>query len=85
MLVFDDTKPWNEKLVFCPFKVDLNHNLPVLQKSNEKYIKVIEEEPLKSECQHFDYVVKENREPLTNGAEGLKVLKVLSAASKLKT
>ena len=85
MLVFDDTKPWNEKLVFCPFKVDLNHNLPVLQKSNEKYIKVIEEEPLKSECQHFDYVVKENREPLTNGAEGLKVLKVLSATSKLKT
>ena len=81
MLEFDDTKSWNEKLRFYPFKLDLDHNSPVLKKSNEKYIEVIEEEPLKSECQHFNYVIKENREPLTNAAEGLKVLKVLSAAS----
>ena len=50
-------------------------------KLSEKYIKVVEEEPLKNECKHFIGVVEGNLEPYTNGIEGLKVLKVLSAAS----
>lgn len=81
MLVFDDTKSWSEKLAYHSYEIEHNQDLPNLQKHNEKYIKVTEEEPLKCECQHFVNVVKGNSKPLTNGAEGLRVLKVLSAAS----
>jgi predicted dehydrogenase len=82
MLVFDDTKPWHEKLALYPFKVISFKNLINLQNSNVQYVKIMEEEPLKNECQHFINVVEKDIQPLTDGAEGLRVLKVLSAASR---
>ena len=82
MLVFDDTKPWHEKLALYPFKVVSSKNLINLQNSNVQYVKITEEEPLKNECQHFIDVVEKDIQPLTDGAEGLRVLKVLSAASR---
>ena len=82
MLVFDDTKPWHEKLALYPYEVMSSKNLVNLQNSNLQYIKVLEEEPLKKECQHFLDVVEKNIKPLTDGSEGLRVLKVLSAASR---
>jgi len=85
MLVFDDTKPWHEKLAIYPYEVMSSKNLINLQNSNVQYAKVIEEEPLKKECQHFLDVVEKNIRPLTDGAEGLRVLKVLSAASHSQT
>ena len=45
----------------------------------------IEEEPLKNECQHFIDVVEKDIKTMIDGAEGLRVVKVLSAASKSKT
>jgi UDP-2-acetamido-3-amino-2,3-dideoxy-glucuronate N-acetyltransferase len=56
-----------------------------LKKSDVKYLEVPEEEPLKNECQDFIDVVEKNIKPMTDGAEGLRVVKVLSAASKSKT
>ncbi|CAN1593396.1 MviM Predicted dehydrogenases and related proteins [Candidatus Pelagibacterales bacterium] len=82
MLVFDDTKLWHEKLALYPFKVVSSKNLINLQNSNIQYVNVMEEEPLKNECQHFINVVEKDIQPLTDGAEGLRVLKVLSAASR---
>ena len=82
MLVFDDTKPWHEKLALYPYEVISSKNLINLQNSNVQYIKVLEEEPLKKECQHFLDVVEKDIRPLTDGSEGLRVLKVLSAASR---
>jgi predicted dehydrogenase len=82
MLIFDDTKPWHEKLALYPFKVVSSKNLINLQNSNVQYVKALEEEPLKNECQHFIDVVEKDIQPLTDGAEGLRVLKVLSAASR---
>jgi predicted dehydrogenase len=43
------------------------------------YIK--QEEPLKTECQHFLDCIKNNRTPLTSGAKGLEVVKILEASS----
>ena len=85
MIVFDDTKPWYEKLALYPLKIVPSKKLINLQNSNVEYIKVLEEEPLKNECQHFIDVVKKDIQPLTDGVEGLRVLKVLSAASRSKT
>ena len=80
MLVFDDTKTWNEKLALHSYEIDHLKELN-LKKTKEEYIKVTEEEPLKNECQHFIDVVEGKLKPLTDVFEGLKVLKVLTAAS----
>ena len=82
MLVFDDTKFWQEKLALYPYEAVSSKNLINLKNSNVQYIKVMEEEPLKNECQHFIDVVEKDIQPLTDGAEGLRVIKVLSAASR---
>lgn len=81
MIVFDDTKPWNEKLALYPHEVRVTDGLPFLEKADVKYIKVPQSEPLRNECQHFLDVVSGKTAPLTDGYEGLSVLKVLSAAS----
>ena len=85
MLVFDDTKPWNEKLAIYPYEVVSSKGIINLKKSDVKYLEVSEEEPLKNECQDFIDVVEKNIKPMTDGDEGLRVVKVLSAASKSKT
>jgi UDP-2-acetamido-3-amino-2,3-dideoxy-glucuronate N-acetyltransferase len=81
MAVFDDTKPWNEKLALYRHIVQTTGGLPSLEKAEVEYLEVPQSEPLKNECQHFINVVSENAVPLTDGDEGLSVLKVLSAAS----
>ena len=81
MAVFDDTKPWDQKLAIYRHIVQATGGLPSLEKVDVDYIEVPQSEPLRNECQHFLSVVSENIVPLTNGDEGLSVLKVLSAAS----
>ena len=81
MAVFDDTKPWNEKLALYRHIVQTTGGLPSLEKAEVEYLEVPQSEPLRNECQHFMNVVSENAVPLTDGDEGLSVLKVLSAAS----
>ena len=81
MAVFDDTRPWGEKLALYRHVVQATDGLPSLEKAEVEFLKVQQSEPLRNECQHFLDVVSRNVEPLTNGDEGLKVLKVLSAAS----
>tara|TARA_B100000963_G_scaffold355153_1_gene372890 strand:+ start:735 stop:1712 length:978 start_codon:yes stop_codon:yes gene_type:complete len=81
MLVFDDTKLWNEKLCIQRYQAEIYQGLPNLKKDDLEFIKVIEDEPLKNECQHFKDVVENNKKPLTDEHEGLKVLKVLTAAT----
>jgi predicted dehydrogenase len=44
------------------------------------YIK--QEEPLKSECQHFLDCIRESKEPLTHGGQGLELVKILEASSQ---
>ena len=81
MAVFDDTRPWNEKLALYRHFVQTTGGLPSLEKAEVEFLEVPQSEPLKNECQHFINVVSENTVPLTDGDEGLRVLKVLSAAS----
>jgi predicted dehydrogenase len=40
------------------------------------------EEPLRLECQHFLECVQEHKQPLSDGMDGLRVLKVLNAAQQ---
>ncbi len=81
MAVYDDTRPWDEKLAIYRHNIQKISGIPSLKKAEAEYLKTPQSEPLLNECQHFLNVVRENRAPLTDGHEGLKVLKVLSAAS----
>ena len=81
MIVFDDTQLWEQKLALYPHSVDVVDSIPHLNKAEVKYINVNESEPLQNECQHFIDVVNKKISPLTDGDEGLRVLKVLSAAT----
>ena len=56
--------------------------MPQAQKADYKAIDIPSSEPLKTECQHFIDCIKDNQKPITDGEEGLGVLKVLSAAQK---
>ena len=81
LMVFDDTKVWEQKLGFYPHAIDRSTHSPNINQVELTYIDVKESEPLRNECLHFIDVVNNNSAPLTNGDEGLKVLNVLSAAS----
>lgn len=80
-LVFDDTQPWNQKLSCYKHRIDFNDEKPILIKEDKEFINVQESEPLKEECRHFINVVNNNINSITNCDEGIRVLRVLTAAS----
>lgn len=83
MAVFDDTKPWDEKLVvYREYLSWTEGNLPNVTKSDGEKLVVPQTEPLKSECQHFLACCESRQTPRTDGHEGLRVLQVLSAAQE---
>jgi len=77
MAVFDDTKPWQEKLALYRHAVDMTGSVPEPVKADVKYVLVPEGEPLKSECAHFLDCVQDKVKPLTDAEEALRVLRVL--------
>jgi len=80
MAVFDDTLPWEEKLLIYPHQVKWENNLPVPTRGTAEKISIPYAEPLKMECEHFLRCIENNLQPLTNGEEGLRVLRVLNTA-----
>ena len=83
MLIFDDTKPWEEKLSLYSYDIKRTDNLISINKSSLKFIEVPEEEPLKNECMHFLDVITQNVQSSTDGLEGQKVIEVLSYCSNM--
>lgn len=83
MVVFDDTRPWNEKLILHRHYITwTNGQTPTPSKNKGEPIEVPESEPLRQECQHFLDCCRDRRNPRTDGQEGLRVLRVLQAAQK---
>jgi UDP-2-acetamido-3-amino-2,3-dideoxy-glucuronate N-acetyltransferase len=81
--VFDDTRPWNEKLLmYRQYLTWTNGQIPTPSKAKAEPVIVQEAEPLRAECQHFLTCCQERRAPRTDGAEGLRVLEVLQAAQR---
>ncbi len=78
--VFDDTKPWTEKLaLYSDYAVDSPAG-PVPRKAAAEFAVLPESEPLKAECQHFIECCRSRKTPRTDGNEGGRVLRVLQAA-----
>jgi UDP-2-acetamido-3-amino-2,3-dideoxy-glucuronate N-acetyltransferase len=56
--------------------------IPVAAKAQAEVVATESQEPLRAECQHFLDCVATGRRPKTDGAEGLRVLKVLQASQE---
>jgi UDP-2-acetamido-3-amino-2,3-dideoxy-glucuronate N-acetyltransferase len=86
MLVFDDTKSNDEKLTICKKYLSKKPGeYPEVNKSEFKNVKcdwVENKLPLQLECEHFVHCCKTRQIPLTDGNEGLEVLKILDICHK---
>ncbi len=78
MAVFNDTAPWEEKLLLYPHHVEWKGGVPEAVKENAQPVELTPEEPLKAECAHFLHCMETRTPPRTDGQEGLRVLKVLN-------
>lgn len=82
MAVFDDTQPWESKLVLYRHKVEWRKQMPEAVRAEPEYIEIAPVEPLRVECEHFLGCVRDGTRPRTDGREGLAVLRVLDSAER---
>ena len=80
MAVFDDTQPWPEKLLLYPHEIKWKDQQPVPTKGEPERVELPPQEPLRLECQHFLECLAAGKPPRTDGAEGLRVLRILNAS-----
>lgn len=80
MAVFDDTRPWEEKLLLYPHEVKWVNGAPVPARAEPERVVLAQAEPLRVECEHFLHCVRSGETPRTDGEEGFRVLRVLMAA-----
>jgi len=81
MVVFDDIKPWKDKLVLHrDYLTWSDGRVPTPNKAEGVTLAVPEQEPLREECRHFLDCCRDRTIPRTDGHEGLRVLQVLKAA-----
>ena len=83
MAVFDDTEPWDRKLVLYPQAVKwVDGRLPVTTKAGAVPVPVSPAEPLTVECQAFVDAMATRKTPLTDAESGARVLRVLEAGER---
>jgi UDP-2-acetamido-3-amino-2,3-dideoxy-glucuronate N-acetyltransferase len=80
MAVFDDTA--EHKLVLYPHKVEWRNRVPMAVKKSGEIIVLENREPLRAECQHFLDSIASGISPVTDGAEGLRVLRILDTCQR---
>jgi UDP-2-acetamido-3-amino-2,3-dideoxy-glucuronate N-acetyltransferase len=80
MAVFDDTA--EHKLVLYPHKVEWKNRVPTAVKASGEFVSLQATEPLQAECKHFLECIESRILPVTDGAEGLQVLRVLDACQR---
>jgi predicted dehydrogenase len=87
MVVFDDMEP-TDKIKIYDRGVDKNLNYEtyaeyLTMRIGDMVIPTLKlTEPLKNECKHFLDCVKNKKKPLTDGMDGLRVVKVLESAQR---
>jgi UDP-2-acetamido-3-amino-2,3-dideoxy-glucuronate N-acetyltransferase len=81
MAVFDDTQA-DTKLVLYPHRIDWIDRIPVARKMEGENVPLGQGEPLRTECLHFLECIRDRKTPNTDGQNGLRVLKILHAASE---
>lgn len=82
MAVFDDRQPWASKLMLYRHEVSWQDGSPEPRPAEGEPIALDESEPLRRECEHFLDMVATGGRPISDGAEGVRVLRVLDAAQR---
>ncbi|MCF8026696.1 MAG: Gfo/Idh/MocA family oxidoreductase, partial [Desulfobacteraceae bacterium] len=82
MAVFDDTQAWEDKLLLYPHEITWENNVPVPTRADAQQVEISKDEPLKAECMHFLHCMENGHTPITDGREGLRVLRVLNSAQE---
>jgi UDP-2-acetamido-3-amino-2,3-dideoxy-glucuronate N-acetyltransferase len=80
MAVFEDTA--QEKLVLYPHRVEWINRAPTAVKAEAEVVPIEMQEPLGMECRHFLECIESGDSPRTDGAEGLRVLRILDACQR---
>jgi UDP-2-acetamido-3-amino-2,3-dideoxy-glucuronate N-acetyltransferase len=80
MAVFDDAA--ENKLILYPHKVEWKNRIPTAVKAIGEVVELEMQEPLRAECQHFLGSIVSRTSPWSDGAEGLRVLRVLDACQR---
>ncbi len=82
MAVFDDTLPWSDKLLLYSHELKWQNNIPVPTRAEAEHLVIEQKEPLRAECEELIECIRTGRRPITDGYEGLQVLKVLNASQR---
>ncbi|MEX2394065.1 MAG: Gfo/Idh/MocA family oxidoreductase [Actinomycetota bacterium] len=83
MAVFDDTAPWQDKLVTFSHAVDWDEGrIPVARAAHGEPEALTECEPLRAQAEAFVEAIRTRKPPLADAASGLAVLRVLTAATE---
>ena len=87
MIVYDDVAPLEKIRIFDarverPPHYDTFAEFQYAYHYGDMYAPYIkQEEPLKAECQHFLECIREGRQPLSCGTQGLELVRILEASS----
>ena len=81
MAVFNDLEK-EGKLKLYDQKVEFDKRNPILKKGEVEIVEIDDVEPLKAECLHFLDCLETRSRPLTDGRNGIAVLKVLEACQE---
>lgn len=85
MLVFDDVRDWDAKVVLYRQATALRGGEVVPAPGQPEAIPVEPASPLRLECEHFLACVARGERPLTDGAEAVRVMRVLDAGNRVTT
>jgi len=81
MVMFDDVSQ-DEKLFLYEHKIEWIERAPIPHPEQARPISIEKKEPMRSECAHFIDCIRSRKTPRTDGANGLRVLKILEASQK---
>ena len=85
MLLFDDMEKENKLKLYSDY-MNWSNNINPVPSANKVEPEIIELDlsisPLEKECRHFMECCKNRKNPITDGTEGLRVLKVLNYLSE---
>lgn len=82
MAVFDDTLPWDRKLLLYPHRMQWKDGMPIPDKADEQPVSIEPLEPLRQEACHFLECIRGETACRTDGEEAIRVLKVLQASEQ---
>ena len=88
MIVYDDVAPLEKIRIFdarveSPPHYDTFAEFQYAYHYGDMYVPYIkQEEPLKTECQHFLDCIKHGTPPLTDGKQGLELVRILEASTE---